>query len=579
MKRGVGFVLVFSLVASSAACGGDAASSDAVSTSDATDRDAGELDLSSSGDDPYVCLPGEQRCSESGGIESCDDSGLGWTESPCQRYESCIVCVGDDDPLCEGLDVRCSGPCDPGLDNASSRGCSFVTVWMPRDLEITQVPQVVEVSNPDSEREASVQLLEIPMGEREEYPYGEPVTLAPGERHRFELPFLELLSTTSLLRTGSLWRISSDLPVTAHQFAPYDLDSSLNFGGSGGGTLLLPEDAFLGDFVAVSRHRKFAPTVSESYFIVVALEDETTVAWEPPMPTVGNGLPVPPAMAGERVEVTLNRYDWVRVHASAEDPDFPLPDVSGTVIESNAPVAAFAGVPCGYVPTESPWGADCDHMQEQLLPLNFWGQEYVLPHPPVRGPGDAFALRIYAAGAGTVSETTGTGLGPWTFAARGEWVEVLVDASQFAAGEAGLVLTGDTAFMPVIYLRSAALAGGTQVLSTGDPAMTQVLPTAQYLSRQSVATPETFFENHIQLLRPAGGAAIRADGSEVEGWTSVGDYETTSLVVGPASVVILDSEGAFGVLRYGFMGSEAEPVNGAAYAGIGSLGFEELTTP
>ena len=71
----------------------------------------------------------------------------------------------------------------------------------------------------------------------------------------------------------------------------------------------LPEDAFSGDFVAVSRNRKAGSFVSPSYFVVIALEDETTLRWTPPNPTMGSGdVCGPGSEEGERPDsVSVDR--------------------------------------------------------------------------------------------------------------------------------------------------------------------------------------------------------------------------------------------------------------------------------
>lgn len=530
----------------------------------------------------FICIPGAQRCSESGGIEICDATGLSWNEEACALYENCKVCVGEDDPLCEGLEVRCAGPCDLTRENPSSMGCSFVSLWMPRGLETDKTVQALQVTNPDAERDASVKLFEIELGQRDEVEV-EAVMLAPGEHIRWELPAMELISTTSIARTGGLWRVSSDLPVAVHQYSPDSFEP--NFGATGGGTLLLPEAAFRGDFIAVSHTAKAAPLVMESYFTVVALEDATVVGWRPTQdPTSGNSLPLPPAEPGERVELTLNRYDWVRVHAVDQALTLlPTADVSGTVIDASAPVAAFGAVPCALVPTaevaSNVWGAECDPMQEQLLPLHFWGTQYVLPTPPERDPLETFELRIIASGPGQVSETTGSGLGPWNFSERGEFAVEKVSTAELAQGQAGFVLEGDVAFMPVVYTRSQRLNTGLDTLPYGDPGMTQLSPVAQFLDRHAFSTPETFVYNFLQLIRAQGADEVLLNDEVVEGWSTLGDFEVATLGLGLGEAYVLTSEDPFGSLRFGYQGIPDNHLYASGYACVGSLGITELTIP
>jgi hypothetical protein len=453
-------------------------------------------------------------------------------------------------------------------------GCSFVTLWLPRETYLNDTAQAVQVTNPNAQGDASITLYEVPLGSRDELPQGDVVVLGPGESVRLELAATPLVSESSILRTGGLWRVESDLPVAVHQVAPY-LASPADYGGNGGGTLLLPEDAFRGDFVVAARTRKLGNFLSEAYFAIVALEDGTRVGWRPRSPTFGNGAPVPSAGAGERVEVVLNRYDWVRVHASGLEPA-SLPDVSGTVIDASAPVAAFSAVPCASVPYGT--GSNCDHMQEQLLPLHFWGREYAVPMPPARGSEERFELRIFASGPGEVSEVSGSGLGPWSFAARGESVTLSLGAEELAAGQAGFVFEGDVAFMPVLYTRSQG-ATGAPLLDYGDPAMSQLPPVGQFLQEQAFSTPAGFLVNHLQLVRQQGSADVELETMVVESWAPLGDYEVATISLEPDRAYVARSADAFGSLRYGYSGFPGDILYAAGYASVGGVGFGELTTP
>src|SRR5690606_1417245 len=155
---------------------------------------------------------------------------------------------------------------------------------------------------------ATVELWHIPLGTREETPHELPVELAPGASVRWELPAPTWYLESSEFRTGYLYRVISDTPVSVAQTAPPAGESPV-VGPAGGSSLLLPERSFRGDFVVASALPKPGAGILKSYFTVVALEDGTQLRWTPPVATTGDNAPIPPAGPGETVQLELNRFD------------------------------------------------------------------------------------------------------------------------------------------------------------------------------------------------------------------------------------------------------------------------------
>ena len=122
------------------------------------------------------------------------------------------------------------------------------------------------------------------------------------------------------------------------------------------------------------------------------------------------------------------------------------------------------------------WGT-ADHVQEQVIPLDYWGEEYVCAHSPVRAQEDHY-WRVFA-GDDNVTVTADPPIpgSPFNFAKRGDWIEFNVPNGT------NFVLTGDGPFMPVQYTAQHLLAGGI-----GDAAMYQMIPTAQFLERYLFVT-------------------------------------------------------------------------------------------
>ena len=68
--------------------------------------------------------------------------------------------------------------------------------------------------------------------------------------------------------------------------------------------------------------------------------------------------------------VTLQRGEVYQLMSKDSGNDF-----SGTCVQSDKPVAVFAGHQCINVPTGNPW---CDHIVEQQLPTLMWGRQFVV---------------------------------------------------------------------------------------------------------------------------------------------------------------------------------------------------------
>ncbi len=67
-------------------------------------------------------------------------------------------------------------------------------------------------------------------------------------------------------------------------------------------------------------------------------------------------------------------------------------DYTGAIVSADAPVAVFGGSNCTHIPSTV---VHCDHLVEQMLPLNAWGWSYATMPLATRSGGDTF--RILAA--------------------------------------------------------------------------------------------------------------------------------------------------------------------------------------
>ncbi len=567
---------------------------------------AGTADAS---DGPLVleCTPGEVRCMGQEFLETCAPTGLEWLQEACPNNFTCVPCNPNESSCTQD---RCSGPCEADTLVPSSAGCSFIA---NRQLH----PQVgfddsVIVANPNKSLDAQVKYWRTPEGTRTEE-LVEEVTLGPGDDHVFLMTQDFVLGDSSMFRTGGTYRVESDIPVTAYQHAP-----AVNNRGNES-SLLLPENIAGKTFVVVSYgpHRESSTGGgTPSYFEIVALEDFTTVNWTPRVPTAGNGLPIKSVAAGETGSQKMNRFDTMRITASANFPEEvcdDLQDVSGTIITSDKPIVVVGASWCSRVPirgyvregddadTGCNWDNHnrrgfCDPLQEVLLPLEYWGESYVAPAPPERpssqpaiaNPPDAH-WRLYNGANAPVTITSSPPVftdencpapentvsmdgSSCTLPERGAFVEVTVSF------DTSIVFEGDNPFMPVGYLQSRRdtckngpnpwqddpdycedepLDGSSD---KGDSAMYQLVPTEQFLDRYVLRTADGFERNFVQVIRPAGGADIFLDNAQIQGglYETVGNFEVATVTVGEGAHE-LESAVPFGVLQMGDAGPNHFP--------------------
>lgn len=544
----------------------DSASDTAADTTAASDASDGPT---------LLCTPHALRCADSQTLETCLPTGLGWESEPCDTYQTCQPCFAEQQGECI---PTCVGPCEQLIDQPSSQGCSFYATSMFQALpQLPELPpDALVVGNPDAERIATLELRFVPEGTNQEQLAEGPVMLAPGETHVFLLdPALtQYDELTSLYRSGAVHHVVSDLPVVAYLHSPYE-GSSTN-----GSSLLLPEHVLRNDYVIYG----YPAYVTPSYFIVIALEDQTTLHWTPPVETAGNALPLAFVGAGETGEQLLNRFDNVRIDTSQKLDRPPCEqDLSGTVVSADKPIwvmSAVRGLRVPYCATNAeipgcappaPILAACqggsDFVQEQNLPLETWGQIYVGPHSPLRADEDHY-WRIYS-GADDVNvdvfpPQAGT---PFVLAERGDFFDLVVPAGT------DLVFEADGPIMPVQYVAGHYVSG-----NVGSPAMVQMVPIEQFLDRYVFVTGFAYERHYVQVIRPSSNAAeVVLDDVVIDTWTKLGDWEIATVGIEEGAHEI-HGDTSFGIIQYGYS-TYFNNANSAGYAYPGGMLAETIFIP
>lgn len=274
---------------------------------------------------------------------------------------------------------------------------------------------------------------------------------------------------------------------------------------------------------------------------VVATANATTVTITPSA-ALNNGKP-----AGEPFEVELDMGEAYQMVANA--------DLTGSLITSDKPVAAFGGHNCANVPVHVSY---CDHLVEQLTPIDSWGRRFATMPLATRSGGDTF--RVLAAEEDTTVSINGE---PVATLGAGGFHEQLI--------EGPATIDADKPILVVQY------SNGSSFDSTiSDPFMVIIPPNEQFQAGYTVATPASgFAHNFLNLVVPsAAAAAVRLDGELIPEGTfqPIGDsgLAGAQIEVGLGDHRI-ESPLPFGVIVYGFDSDDS-------YGYGGGLAMGEVAT-
>jgi len=373
-----------------------------VATNTRADADAGPDDVVGDADAAVVddvpaddgrpCRAGQVRCADDGaGVERCPDDGRAW------------VGVGTCDPMrgqaCRG--GACVTPCEEPEARTSSVGCEYYGVDLDNVVEMDGRDAAgqqfaIVVSNPDPRMTARVEVFrnDAPPGATPSVVMVASAVVGPMGLEVFRLPRRDVDCSTPGTNDGTgtclssaAYRVTSTFPVVAYQFNP--LENAGVF--SNDASLLLPTSALHGRYRVLGWPQQYARTgdretnASEdlrSFVTIVGTRPGTRVTITPTTDVIPGGPLSVPQRAGAPFTVTLGAFDVLNLETGGF-----LADLTGTDVSATAPVHVFSGSECADVPT---WRRlsdrlpACDHLEEQLFPLEAAGEHYVASRTPPR---------------------------------------------------------------------------------------------------------------------------------------------------------------------------------------------------
>jgi hypothetical protein len=567
---------------------------------------------------PSTCIPFERRCISATTAVECVETADGWREAPCGEGTECDegACVQPPDRCTPGASLGCATPSqvnvcgDDGLPRIEACPAATPTCVDGECTDQVCVPnqrtcrgtEVFECAA-DGRTESMVQICEFGCsvgrcadpcaGDSKDYlgcdfwavdldnladddtpapiaialsnatrsPVNVTVTSGAGDTlHEVEVAAGSLttvqvgpgLSQDSSL-TRDTYRISSDAPITAHQFNPLN-----NVGVfSNDASLLMPATSLGREYVVIGWPSVVASQNRAYVAIVAVAEGVTDVTVTSPLPTMA-GSGVTALSPGSPQNFSLEQGQVLTLMTSDTSPV----GLTGMEIDATQNVAVFSGNECANVPTNV---AYCDHIEQQLYPVNTWGTSFVGAKFRPRGT-EPDVWRIVAAENGTNVFTNpvipivhGRTLG------RGEYIEFTTDINFTLSADRPISLAqfmvGSSYPGPDGGCDSSGLndiTWGCDIPRTcssgsgiGDPAFLVNVPSAQFRQDYIFLTPAEYERDYVTVVaRP--GTTLTLDGNPVTAsGETVGDWEVIYLEMEPG-VHALNGNQPFGLYAYGY---------------------------
>ena len=375
-----------------------------------------------------MCKPFSLRCNGNM-VEECTETGK-WE----QKYncaEQGIVCF--EPGYCASA---CGG--DPKFNNSNS-GCEYWAVDLDNHYAAQDSPFAVIISNLSD----TPSMVTISKKDGSDLPEQVVVELEvlPGELRIFDLPSRQPEGA----KIGYFgYHIQATNQIIAYQFNPLDNvnvfsnDASLllpvnTYGKSyrvfsmpqlqGGGPPITqgencslvcgqyPGGVCLDDGVG-----GFACSIPyRGTMTILAAQSQTTVTVEPTTPTLaGNGLPA--MQPGQTYTFELEPFQVLNIKTDSEGGD-----LTGTLVESDKPVAVFGGHEASVTSDR----CCADHLEQQMFPTSTWGTTYIATKAYPRGVESDY-WRIMAAEDDTQVSFTLPNQPAQTLQA-GQWLQIVSD--------------------------------------------------------------------------------------------------------------------------------------------------------
>jgi hypothetical protein len=388
---------------------------------------------------------------------------------------------------------------------------------------------------------------------------------------------------------GTAWHVTTTIPVTAYDIIPY--------GGAGSffpsAELLAPTTSWGTNYLAVVPTRgggHMATAGAPQWGQLVAMSDGTMVSVYPNV-DLPSGTGVDPAPANTTTTYTLSAGEYIQWQESN--------DMTGTIIQSNQPVAFTGGQDYACYTSTTSATPGCDSTHQQVPPISALGSEYALaPYTTRRSDlqPESIPYRFVGLADGTtLTYDPPVPVAPATLA-KGQTVDFETTSAFVVTSQDALHPFYVAQLMTGATVTSGSRAGcSSKALTTqfpptctwevgkcalGDEEFVNTIAPAQFLSSYVFFTDPSYATTNLVFVRKRGSggfADVTLDcAGTLTGWTPIGfgdNYEMTNIDLarsgmgngacnnGPHTA---SSNLAFGVVVWGldFCSSYAYPAGG-----------------
>lgn len=491
---------------------------------------------------------------------------------------------------------ECGTACELAADAPSNVGCEFWAVDLDNidylGNDPASAPWGVVLSNAgESQADVTIEINNAPAGQPAALAVVQQITVAANALEQVVLPTRELdcgvvpndYASPGTCLSSNAYRITSSMPIVVYQFNTFANT------GTGDASLLLPTSA-LGRWHRIiswpPNHATltFWPTTNEplldrSYVTIVGTTADTQVKVRPSARLKGNA-PIPGTDAGGEVVVTLGPFDVLNLETDEQGDQEPgFVDLSGTVVESDKPVAVFSGVEQAnsgsHVDVDLPEppdgaGACCnDHLEDQILPVESVGTKYVIARSPVRsiGPWKEPDILRFVGVAETAHVMTSL---------PAPYAEFTLEPGQVVTTwtQEDISVSSDT---PLLVGQILVGNGWVDGQGIGDPSLTVFAPVSQQRDDYVILAPASWDQTWVVISNAVGTSPL-LDGSSTDACLKEGPVELDGVAYESRHCPLtegvhkLTGDQPFGIVTYGY---------GAAgsYALVGGSNFAKTYDP
>jgi gliding motility-associated-like protein len=375
-------------------------------------------------------------------------------------------------------------------------------------------------------------------------------TVTAGQVVSVVIPQNFFLNATGLF-TGKTVRVTSDKPVVVYSY--------ISASAVSGATVCLPTNVLGREYISMNYTQTSNERRSNSYFTIIAVEDNTVVEIVPSATTT-NGW-----AAGSVNTMTLNKGEIYQVlgtvNATGSGGNWQGVDLTGSRIRSIASgtsgckrIAVFSGAGKIRIGNCSGTANSSDNLYQQLYPLASWGKNF-LTVPSFARPTNFY--RIIKGSPSANVYLNGT----------------LIPAASFVNGvyhefsnNTPNAITSDQAISVAQFFTTQGCSGNA---TNYDPDMILLNPVEQNISKVTLVSSNLVApsgrQHHIHVIIPKGGtgmSSFRIDGTPIPANAWVTHPSNPAFAFAYLDSVTqgyhtLSSDSGFNALAYGYAAAES----------------------